>query len=447
MSYIRKRLKSVAEILPEPLGRLVVAVPYSWRLGRKYTETRREIEEFSTLQKEEQREYIFQRIRGIVEHAYDNIRFYRSHYEEYNFSPEALKDFDDIQQIPIVTKDDLRQWRLEERSHVETDQVKMNTGGTSGSPLHFYLDRNAFAREWAHMHNIWESLGYQRTDRKLTIRGANVGDRPYKYNAVHNEYIINTYKPFKDTESSILELAKEKDIKYIHGYPSAIYEFARYCQRSAPKLVNELSSTLRGVLLGSEYPAPVYRETIDEVFDGQSLSWYGHSEMAVFAPERSSEYVYEPMHTYGYSEAVPGEEGEHRLLGTSYYNTASPFIRYDTGDRVGKVDMEDGILQAFEITAGRVGEFITDQSGHRISLTGLIFGRHHEIFEYAQFVQVRQDEPGRATIVVTPSSEIARVGAIEWYELFDDTNVDIDINVEVVDSPVRSPQGKVKLLV
>ena len=46
----------------------------------------------------------------------------------------------------------------------------LNTGGTTGAPFCFYIDKNAFAREWAHMHYIWELKGYNYKDLKSNIK-------------------------------------------------------------------------------------------------------------------------------------------------------------------------------------------------------------------------------------------------------------------------------------
>ena len=57
------------------------------------------------------------------------------------------------------------------------------------------------------------------------------------------------------------------------------------------------------------------------------------------------------------ARAVPTEDRRYRLIGSSYYNTASPFIRYDTGDLIDPVEQMGGIMKKFSITDGRVGEF------------------------------------------------------------------------------------------
>jgi phenylacetate-CoA ligase len=296
------------------------------------------------------------------------------------------------------------------------------------------------------MHRIWGQVGYRPTDTKLTFRGKNLGDRPLRYNSVHNEWLVNAYGRWSEVARALRALLDWGDIAYLHGYPSLIYEFARQCSSDAPDLVDELRVTLRGILFGSEFPAPVYRDTVEQVFDAPTVSWYGHSEMAILAPERGKKYHYRPFQTYGYCEAVADGDGAFRLVGTSYHNVASPFIRYDTGDLVTPAEQRDGLLTEFKIAAGRTGDFITDRNGRRISLTALIFGRHHPIFGVAQFVQVHQQRPGEATLLATLPGRTDQETP-ELAEAFDTTNVAITFRFVTRSQPVRTAAGKVPLLV
>src|SRR5690606_39755712 len=106
-------------------------------------------------------------------------------------------------------------------------QKKRNTGGTTGQPLDFYLEKTAYAREWAYMHAIWATLGYRYTDEKITIRGKNIGNRFYKYNFNQNEFLINAYAPLQENLHACCELITKRNIKWIHGYPSSVYSFLR----------------------------------------------------------------------------------------------------------------------------------------------------------------------------------------------------------------------------
>ena len=78
-------------------------------------------------------------------------------------------------------------------------------------------------------------------------------------------------------------------------------------------------------------------------------------------------------------------------------------------------------------------------------MTALIFGRHHKAFDIADHVQIRQQEPGKATLVVSGSKEVLADKAMS--DLFDLTNVDIDFDMEIVGKPIRTAAGKLKLKV
>jgi len=160
--------------------------------------------------------------------------------------------------------------------------------------------------------------------------------------------------------------------------------------------------------------------------------------------EYSEPYSYRPFQTYGFTEAVPMVEGAHcRLVGTAYHNLASPLIRYDTGDEVSVVARRDGLLQEFRIEAGRTGDFVVDRNGKRITLTGLLFGRHHHAFDIATFVQIAQRTAGSATLYVTvPPSLLA---AAKLASLFDLQGVEMDFSFERLDRPLLTRSGKVLL--
>lgn len=444
MSSLLSKIKTVVENIPEPISNKLVYIPFGWRFGSSYSDAKNHINSFDCLSTSDKKKNIFNKTKWIVEYAINNTEFYRDFYSKNKFSFSELKKFDDIQRIPILTKQDLKDYALEKRSCLTKGGLKINTGGTSGEPLEFYIDNNAFAREWAHMHYIWETVGYKITDIKLTFRGKNLGDQALKYNAVHNEYIVNAYCEQSKVADEIIKLLARRKVLFLHGYPSAIYNFAEYCKVYNPELASKLAASLKAIFFGSEYPAPKYRAVIDETFKVKSLSWYGHSEMSVLAYEAVEPFNYFPLQTYGYCEAIKfSSEGE-RLIGSSYQNIASPFIRYDTGDLV-TADYDEGLLQSFVVKAGRTGEFIVDQKGLRITLTALIFGRHHEAFDIAKFIQISQSQPGDAIVYIVPRS--GSFSSEQWRTLFDMTNVDMNFEFVELNEPIRTDAGKVMLLV
>ena len=437
--------KKIVEKIPVPFGYLISHIPYSWRLGVQYIDSRNEIAKFECLNPDERRLYIFDRVRNIVTFAFHNNNFYREFYKSKGYDVNLLKSFEGISKIPVVKKDDFKQYDLEYRSNIRKGRLRLNTGGSSGEPLTFYVDSGAFAREWAHMHFIWSRLGYRQTDLALTFRGRNLGKKILKFNPLHNEFLVNGYAAISEVTSAIRLLCRTESVAYLHGFPSSIYNYVCYWSKYAEDVIKSLNNSLRGIFFTSEFPAPLYRNTIESALNIPTISWYGHSEMAILAYEKKTKYDYCPMHTYGYCEAISDKNGLYHLVGTSYDNIVSPFIRYDTGDIVDP-KFGDSIVDKFRVESGRIGDFITDMNGNRISLTALIFGRHHKIFRYARFVQIKQNYPGMATIIITLPNDVDS-SIIQKEDMFDLTNVSIQFNFEIRSSPVYSPSGKVPLVV
>jgi phenylacetate-CoA ligase len=255
--------------------------------------------------------------------------------------------------------------------------------------------------------------------------------------------MANIYMPF---DKLIDELSKiGSDIKFIQGYPSVLYELAIYLERNQELFIKSgLKDNIKGVFLNSEYPYPKYRKKIEEVLRCKTLASYGHTEGCILAFD-FGENIYEVNQSYGYAE-VKEINGEKHLIGTSYDNLSSPFIRYDTGDIVDNSIVEAGILKSFKMTdGGRSGQYIYDKNGKRISLTGLIFGKHHALFNYCSQIQVAQSDKGRAIIyyVANKDSFVGKPAK----ELFDSNDIDIDFDFIRIDEPLRTKTGKVLLLI
>lgn len=135
---------------------------------------------------------------------------------------------------------------------------------------------------------------------------------------------------------------------------------------------------------------------------------------------------------------------EFTLVGTSYYNLASPLIRYDTEDGISSAQVENSILSSFRIENGRQGQFIVDRLGKNIPLTGFIFGRHHKLFDFCSHVQVHQSEPGEATVLFVSLETIGRLNPAQF---FDSSNVDLRLRFHELTKPIKSSSGKINLLV
>ncbi|MCL1864569.1 MAG: phenylacetate--CoA ligase [Spirochaetes bacterium] len=54
------------------------------------------------------KELQLERLKWSIRHAFDNVPFYKKKFEAAGFHPDQFKDFDDMQRIPFLTKQDMR---------------------------------------------------------------------------------------------------------------------------------------------------------------------------------------------------------------------------------------------------------------------------------------------------------------------------------------------------
>jgi phenylacetate-CoA ligase len=210
---------------------------------------------------------------------------------------------------------------------------------------------------------------------------------------------------------------------------------------NAPFLLDFLKKQIKGIMFGSEFPSPHFRDYIESLITKNTISWYGHTEGVILAGELYQKYVYVPFLSYGYTEAVK-KDNQYHLVGTSFDNYATPFLRYDTEDLINPNFNSMGFLESFEITEGRLGEFVIDKNNKRISLTALVFGRHHKLFDRVNFIQVKQVLPGTIKVYYSNYSLVENPS-----ELFDSTNLNMDVLFEQVKEPFKTSFGKIPLLI
>lgn len=438
-------LKNHLPNIPPSIGRLLNYLPYSMRPGLSQVYTRRslEIQENSAFSLDERRNFVFTRIKKLVDYSYEHVPFYFEFYNQKNFHPSELRCFKDIQKIPIVDKTILSGYPIEKRSSKIANKYLVNTGGSTGSPFSFFIQDSSIGHEWAHMHVIWQKLGYKSSDLKLLFGGRSNIKNIVDYDFLRNHFALDIYADYNLVAEKLTKLLQRHQVRYLHGYPSSIYDFALFCRDENPLLLKLLAKNLKGVFLGSEYPHSVYRDAIETIFKVETISWYGHTERAVLAYEKNEDYKYEPFITYGFSEALSCNDKEYSLIGTSYYNFASPLIRYNTDDIISDPVLNEGILESFKIARGRNGDVVIDKNNKKINLTGLIFGRHHDLFNHCNFLQVKQVVNGKIEIHFV-SSEITQEQASK---LFDSRNLELDVDFVKRDTPIRTSSGKINLLI
>ena len=346
-------VKNAVQKMPYWPGNLFSIIPFKYKLGNQYFKSSQLVRYYENTTSEERYVYQIEKLNNIVRYAQANIPFYQDLYGKRVIEIKSIYDFE---KLPIITKSKVREYSKKSKG-----AFRLNTGGSSGEPLSFYVDKNAWAREWAHMHYIWNMVGYKPTDLMATLLGKNIGIKPFRYNAVHNEFRLNPYVNAKDIFEELKSLFKKYPIKYLHGYPSSIYNFYKELdQILSTNEKKEIVENIKCCFLSSEFPQAYMIDYLRRNWGLDFISWYGHSEMCVLAYDNNLSGQYKPLITYGFAEEVNGT-----LIGTSYHNYDMPLIRYSTDDIIMASKNEFDVVDTFSITTGRVGDFMEDKNGEK----------------------------------------------------------------------------------
>jgi phenylacetate-CoA ligase len=112
------------------------------------------------------------KLRHVIKHAYENVRYYRELFDLAGIKPNDIKDKKDIYKIPITTKKDLQVKAPQELLSYgikPEDCVIKYTSGSTGQPLKFFLSENE--RDFQSLINlrILQSTGFRLTDRTAYI--------------------------------------------------------------------------------------------------------------------------------------------------------------------------------------------------------------------------------------------------------------------------------------
>ena len=293
------------------------------------------LEEIKNIPESEYAAYVERKKKEIVEYHLKNTGFYREFF--------GSKKFESWEQVPVMKKADLQR-PLEERfsrGFNRKNSYVGKTSGSSGHPFIFAKDKFCHALSWAEFNDRYRWYGID-LDKSAQARFYGIPlDRLGYFKERLKDRIGYRYRfPIFDlSESKMEEFLQEfqkKDFDYINGYTSSIVLFAKYL-RKKNVVLKQLCPKLKLCIVTSEMFFEEDKELLERHFGVPVINEYGASELGLLAFQdeqkdwilNSETMFVEVVDNQG--KPLPnGEEG--RIVITSLFNTAHPFIRYDIGD-------------------------------------------------------------------------------------------------------------------
>jgi phenylacetate-CoA ligase len=274
--------------------------------------------------------------------------------------------------------------------------VQNQTGGSTGSPLQFWVDKERFdsRRASTDRHNAW--AGLRPGDWYAVLWGSTfdvgtqaVAPLTWRERWLDRALTLNSSLMSQADLEKFVVLLRRYRPRFLKAYAQAAAMFARYCRNFAQDIKFE------GIITSAEVLTPADRATIESAFGGRVFNRYGCREVSVIASECEA---HAGMHVNADAlivEIQPTGDPDNpmgKVLVTDLYNRSMPLIRYEIGDlahwaQPGRCSCGRSLPRIGEV-AGRTTDFLALPNGSVVSgpSLALLIGQTPEV-KQAQFVQ------------------------------------------------------------
>lgn len=441
-----------------PLGDLI----YGSCVSKKWKELKRN----DFLSEEALRKIQSTKLQKLVKHCYQTVPYYTKLFNSLGLKPEDIKTPDDLQKLPVLTKQIIRDnYQDLFSSAVPPERRKASsTGGSTGTPLKFCTDSSEWSSWKASTLRAWEWYGLQLGDRIFSLGGNSINQKKgiLSFKGAYDRFIMRNFK-FSSADVSDECMQKHYEAfmklkpKAMRGYGSSLYIFARYIEKKHLPL-----HQLKVILTTGEVLMPEYRRKLEEVFKAPVYDAYGAGDGGILShecPEHKGLHITEESCII----EITDKDGNVLPDGTVGYvcttdldNYAFPFLRYHVGDMAylkpelctcgRKTRLIGEVL-------GRCGKLMYNKQGVPISPTMLPFFLYRDmdyhnqanaaIYNKIDKFQFRQDKEGNVTVLLKLKDKNENVAQFNYVKPNIDKYFAGSTNmVKFVDEIPTLPSGK-----
>lgn len=294
----------------------------------------------------------------LLQYAYIHTDYYHRVFDKIGLFQNDELQKDKIDQIPVLTKEIIRQ----EKDNLYSDEmysrgVYNNTsGGSTGEPVTFVQDKEYFSKNFGDklLFGILNDKNPGEKEIKLwgserDILNGTIGFKEKIINFCFNREFMNSFVLSSENMPDYVDRINKLRPKQIWAYAESIYQLSKFINERNIKIFSPQNIiTTAGVLYDE------MREEIKSAFPNtRILNQYGSREAGVIACEIGN---VNGLRIFDHSVRVEilredgriSDYGEGELLITNYTNLSMPLIRYKIGDTGVKVK-NDGYYGSFSV--------------------------------------------------------------------------------------------------
>lgn len=410
------------------------------------------------MSQEELRGWQLTHLRELLSYVCKHVPYYK----DYAITNHIDKSFPsrDISELlshfPVSDKglisNNYDKWLSDELSY---DNVQwLSTSGSTGIPFKFHSSQMASDYKTASKYRLYHRFGIKIDDKQLCF-GTSFNQGTSKLQKiktdlnnrfVNKRFFCDTSHFSSDTILEVIKSINSLPIKSVWGYPSAIFEVAKYALDNNIKIDNK---RLKAIFYSGESHDEYMNQVISQAFgEGVAIVDEFNSVEGFIAGTFKDGLLHLNDDTAIFEVLKPdgsiSSHGKGELLVTSLFNKAFPFIRYKNGDvvEISESDGEIGVpFRILKSADGRSSSFIYNGNAkvpHAICTHYLPHSNFKHQVKKFQIVQ-NEKESVLVKIVAYDEKSLDKQGLEQMYrELFDQ----IDVRFEYLNDIPREKSGK-----
>lgn len=342
------------------------------------------------------------KLRHLVEYSYYNIKYYRELFDKSGITPSDIKTLEDIEKIPITTKQDLRSRFWDFLPHNMPKCRVYRTSGSTGVPVCIFSDDNSRLHNSAAVIRSRSAMGLPFASHPILTLLKNETEPIFKaphwtyLQGIHKTYYINPYIDSDENieyANNILRLLKKPAIISI-----------------TPALACFAEKVNKGVFFKPDDPCSL--STVGDTLSQQTRcsieSVFGVMVNDVYACSEIGEVAWQCSKGEGYhinadnvileiiKDGMPSNSNEvGEVVVTNLNRFAMPFIRYANGDLSEFLTEECPCgckLPMLKRIVGRSGQDIQLPNGKKVPWNHLKGFMNHPHVRQFQLVQSKKGD-------------------------------------------------------
>jgi phenylacetate-CoA ligase len=391
------------------------------------------------------------KLKDLLNHAYENVPYYRGLFDSNRIKPEDVKVIKDLEKIPVTDKAVLRSMKRADIMAKDVDSrecVEVFTSGSTGMPTHIYFTRKDYEfLDLIYLRSFLENGLRFKYKRAFVLDPHSFETKKCWYHWFGLATYVNI-SCFLDPKEQVKALIDTKP-DFIHGYPSSLKEIAEIVleleiKEIQPRIISTAAEMLHKkdrVLIASAFGVDIYDRYAARECGNIAWECDRHAGYHINMDSLIVEFIKD-----GHS-VEPGERGD--VVITNLHSYAMPFIRY----RIGDIAVPSGNacpcgleLPLMEIFEGRDEDFIVLNNGRKISPMA-VTGTLDHISGLKQF-RVIQEERDLMVVQIVAGAKYSQDVPLKTENLLRElVGGEMRIEVRMVSEIFKEKSGKIRAVI